>query len=393
MQVVGRRYDSGQAIALDIAGGQVVAVRPLSDRPDQPRPWIAPGFVDLQVNGFGGRDFQDAALTVDDVTQVGLALDACGVTNYYPTVITNRFESQRAAVSTIARARREVPEVALRVPGIHLEGPYISPEDGPRGAHPPQFVRPPDWDEFCRLQDAAEGLIRIVTLSPEYDVATAFIRRAAAAGVIVAIGHTNADADQIRAAVDAGARLSTHLGNGSHALIRRHHNYIWDQLSEDRLVASLILDGHHLPPAVIRALVRAKSPDRCVLISDVTVFAGMPPGRYDQADRGVVDVLEEGRVVVAGQRELLAGAALPIGVGVSNAMRYADVDLRTAVEMASVRPAALLGLTAGGLDVGSRADLVLFDLPHSAGTAPGPDALVVRSTINAGRLVFDRCSR
>jgi N-acetylglucosamine-6-phosphate deacetylase len=287
------------------------------------------------------------------------------------------------ALAAYAEACETMPEVAARAPFFHLEGPYISREDGPRGAHPLAHVRPPDWDEFRRLQDASGGRIRILTMSAEYDESPAFIRKATASGVVVAIGHTAASGDQIRAAVDAGARFSTHLGNGAHGQIRRHPNYIWDQLAEDRLWASLIVDGHHLPPSVVKSFVRAKTPERCLLVSDITAMAGMPPGLYANTGIGDIEVLDDGRLVVAGQRQYLAGAALPIGVGVANVMRFAGVDLKTAVEMASARPAELIGLAPVRLEAGAPADLVLFDLPNADGSGPLGN-LEVRTTIKAG---------
>jgi N-acetylglucosamine-6-phosphate deacetylase len=274
---------------------------------------------------------------------------------------------------------RELPEVAARIPGIHLEGPFICPDDGPRGAHPKQHVRPPDWAEFQRLQEAAEGRIRLTTVSPEYDGAPDFIRRSADSGILVAIGHTKATSDQIRAAVDAGARMSTHLGNGAHPMIRRHPNYIWDQLAEDQLTASLIVDGHHLPPAVVKSMVRAKTAERIVLVSDVTSMGGMPPGRY-KTGLGELEVLPSGKLVPAGQPDILAGASLPIHACAANVMRFAGVDLATSIDMASRRPAQLIGLDHPGIEVGAPADLFLFELPTAA---EGP--LRIRATYHQGQ--------
>ena len=219
------------------------------------------------------------------------------------------------------------PLVAASVVGIHVEGPHIAREDGPRGAHPLEHVRPPDIAEYRRWQEAARGRIRIITVSPEYPESVDYIRAIVADGVVASIGHTAADGDQIRAAVDAGARWSTHLGNGAHALIPRHPNYIWEQLAEDRLSAGLIFDGHHLPPAVIRTMLRAKGIERTILVTDALALAGLPPGVYASAVGGDVELLPSGRVVLSGT-PYLAGSAATLGVCLGNAVRHAGRDAR-----------------------------------------------------------------
>ena len=176
--------------------------------------------------------------------------------------------------------------------------------------------------------------------------------------MIVSLGHTAADGRAIRAAVDAGARLSTHLGNGAHRMLRRHPNYIWDQLAEDRLTATLIADGHHLPPEVLKTFVRAKTPERVILVSDVSCMAGLPTGRYS-TQLCELEILADGRLVLAGQDQLLAGAARPLLAGVANMVRLAGVTLRDAVDMASRRPAELLGLEPCSLAAGEPADFIL----------------------------------
>jgi N-acetylglucosamine-6-phosphate deacetylase len=379
-QITARRYDTLRPVMLTIERGRIARIEPAAGQAELPL--VAPGLVDLQINGYAGTEFNDPQLTVEKVRHVALSQDRFGVTAFLATCTTDALDILAKAFATIARAMRELPEVAARIPGIHCEGPFISPDDGPRGAHPKQHVRPPNWDEFRRLQDAAEGKIKLLTISPEYDGAADVIRRAATAGVLVAIGHTKATSDQIKAAVDAGARMSTHLGNGAHPQIKRHPNYIWDQLAEDRLVASLIADGHHLPPAVIKSMVRAKTPGRIVLVSDITSMGGMPPGRY-QTGLGELEVLPSGKLVPAGSPDILAGASLPIDLCVANVMRFAGVDLREAIAMASTRPAELIGLPHPGLEVGALANLFLFDLPSAAA---GP--LRVRATYQAGERVF-----
>jgi N-acetylglucosamine-6-phosphate deacetylase len=389
MQFVARRYDTKELVRCQLQQGEITGLVPLlGQNPGSPSPssipWVAPGLVDLQINGYGGRELTDPAVTPEHVRQISLALDRDGVTSFCPTVTTQSQQLLLHSLTTIAESYEQFPEVQARVAGIHLEGPYIGREDGPRGAHPLAHCRPPDWEEFQQLQEAAQGLIRLVTLSPEYDESVDFIRRAVEGGILVAIGHTAASPEQIRQAVDAGARLSTHLGNGAHGQIRRHPNYIWEQLAEDRLTASLIVDGHHLPASVVQSFVRAKTPERCILVSDITGLGGMPPGRYETS-LGAVEILEDGRLVIAGQRQLLAGAALPMTVAVPNVMRFAQVSLRQAMEMASVRPAQLIGIPPARLEIGSQADLILFQLAHDAAhTSP----MEIVATIKQGVVTF-----
>jgi N-acetylglucosamine-6-phosphate deacetylase len=375
MELWGRRYDTGQPVRIEAEGqtiARAIAMDPAGQVADPPHavrlaewPWLAPGLFDVQVNGYAGQEFSSAALTPAKVAPIVRALQRFGVTRICPTVTTESFAVLQHALKAICAACDGLPELARRIPGIHLEGPYITADDGARGAHPKRHCRRPDWDEFQRLQEAAGGRIRILTLSPEYDESIPFIGRVAQSGVIVAIGHTAARPDQVRSAVDAGARMSTHLGNGSHPMLHRLHNYIWAQLAEDRLAAGLICDGHHLPPEVVKVLVRAKTPERCILVSDVSGQAGQSPGRYSSPFCDV-ELLPGGRLVVAGQTELLAGASLPLSTGVANVMRFAGVDLAAAIRMAVHHPAALLGISPGGLDAGDPADLVQFTLTEPA---------------------------
>jgi N-acetylglucosamine-6-phosphate deacetylase len=385
LTITGRRYDTGQTVALEIQDGCIHQVK--SAGASGALPWIAPGFVDLQVNGYGGRELTSEEVSVADVAAVARSMDECGVTSFCPTLTTHSRQTLEHALRTIAAACEASPETASRVCGIHLEGPYISPEDGPRGAHPKAHVREPSVEELRALHEASGKRIRILTISPEYDAAPEVIRWAAAAGMIIAIGHTSATHEQIGAAVEAGASMSTHLGNGAHGTIRRHPNYLWSQLAEDRLTASLIADGHHLPAEVVKVMLRAKTPARCVLVSDITGLGGMPPGRYETG-LGAVEILENGRLVVAGQRQFLAGAALPIGVGVANVMRFAGLSLKGAVDLASVQPARLIGAPASQFQPGDAADLVLFDLPGADRGALGE--LSVRATIKRGEVVYGK---
>jgi N-acetylglucosamine-6-phosphate deacetylase len=352
--------------------------------------YVAPGFIDLQVNGFAGVDYNDPAAPLDEIGRSIRAMFATGVTRFYPTVITGAPEDMTAALRNLARAKDELPE-GDAIDGFHVEGPHICGDDGPRGAHPKRWVRPPDIDEFRRWQDAAGERLRIVTLSPEWPDATRYIETIVAEGVVAAIGHTKADRTQIDDAVRAGATLSTHLGNGSHAMLRRHPNYIWDQLAEDRLMADFIVDGVHLDASFLRVALRAKTVDRAVLVTDASMPAGAPPGRYRLGEQEV-DHTADGRVVLAGT-DRLAGSALRMNRGVELLMEMAGLSLRDAIRMATVN-AARVGAVAGrsrGLAEGERADLVQFRK-----TEPRPSGSSVIQIVAvwvSGRRVFSSEAR
>lgn len=199
-----------------------------------------------------------------------------------------------------------------------------------------------------------------MTISPEYDSAATFIAKVVASGAAVAIGHTAATRDQILAAIDAGATLGTHLGNGCPALLPRHANCIWPQLADDRLAVSLIADGHHLPSDVLRSLLRAKGVSRCVLVSDLAGLAGLPPGEY-ASSLCKTEILEDGKLVVAGQREFLAGASKPLSACLPIAKAAAGLSIYETIAMANENPAKVLGIEPARLEPGEPADLLLFD--------------------------------
>ena len=248
--------------------------------------YLAPGFIDLQVNGFAAVDYNLPDTPIEEIARSIRALFATGVTRFYPTVITGSPANMAGALRNLAEARERLPEGAA-IEGIHLEGPHISPEDGARGAHPRRWVRRPDLHELHQMQEAARGLVRLVTLSPEWPEATRFIEGAVRDGIVVSIGHTNANSAQIAEAVSAGATMSTHLGNGAHNVLPRHPNYIWDQLAEDRLAAGFIADGIHLPAAFLKTALRAKGPLRSVLVTDAALPAGAPIGRYQFGEQAI----------------------------------------------------------------------------------------------------------
>jgi len=378
----GRRYDTGEPVTIHIEGDRITSVEPaLPQGSVDSWPWVAPGLFDLQINGHGGIWFSKDNLTPDEVIRTLEPHFGFGITRMLPTLVTASHEALRDGFTAIRQACEQEAWVQELVAGCHLEGPFIAAEDGPRGAHPLKYVRPADWDEFCQLQDASGGRIRLVTLAAESPNAVSFIEKSVASGVAVAIGHTGADSDQITAAIDAGARLSTHLGNGAHGQIRRHPNYIWDQLGDPRLMASIITDGIHLPPSVIRSIIGTKGVRNVVITCDAAGLAGCPVGVYPM-DKGEVEILEDGRIVIAGQRQLLAGSSLETDVCITHAMDVAGVSLSEAFDMAGLNPCRLLNLEEVRLRRGSRADLTVFNLP-----APG-QPIEWLTTVSAGEVRF-----
>jgi len=238
------------------------------------------GFVDIQVNGILGTDFGADGLTLEAARQAARELIRRGTVAFCPTVVTASEDTYRRVLPVLADLMDD-PEVGGHVAGIHLEGPFISPVPGPRGAHQERFVRPPSIELFDRMMEWARGRVAILTVAPEVPGALELIRHVSSLGVVAAVGHHNADGDTLQAALDAGARLATHVGNGISAQIDRHNNPIWWQLACDDLFCSFITDGHHLPGPFIKTALRAKTPERAIIISDAVMLAGCPPGVYD----------------------------------------------------------------------------------------------------------------
>lgn len=379
----GKLPHTGEPVEVEALDGRIAAIRPLGQRDQEAAmPWISSGWIDVQVNGFGGYDLNGSVTSPSDIEGVTRALHRRGVAAYLPTVITGSYDRMRQAFSGLSRYVRSGESGSASIVGIHMEGPYLSGEDGSRGAHPKEYIRNPDWDEFQRLQDAAGGLIRMVTLAPEREGSVSFIEQLVRAGVVVAIGHTMATGEQIDRAVQAGATISTHLGNGSQLVLPRHPNYIWHQLADDRLWATFIPDGHHLAPPVLKAMLRAKR-DKAVLVSDAVMFGGMAPGRYSSLIGGEVELTADGRLHTVANPAILAGSASSLDVGIANAIRYTDMTLAEAVSAVTIRPAEVLDMPQlGGLAIGNPANLTLFDCDTDG------SGMVVRETVVAGETVY-----
>ncbi|MGI0134717.1 MAG: N-acetylglucosamine-6-phosphate deacetylase, partial [Candidatus Micrarchaeaceae archaeon] len=291
--IQGRDPATGETLEVSVENG---LIRAISRARSTEVPWLAPGFIDLQVNGYCGYDVNAESLEPEVLIALTEQLMAVGVTTYLPTLITAREKRLLSALRAIAEARRISPLAAHIIPCVHVEGPHISPVDGPRGAHLKADVRPPDFAELERWQSASGGLVGLVTLSPHWSGALDYIDRLARKGILVALGHTDADPERVRAAVQAGAVLSTHLGNGVANELPRHPNLLWTQLAEDHLTSTFIADGHHLPADALTSMLRAKGMKRSVLVSDLVAVGGLPPGTYYTPVGGKVELTAEGRI-------------------------------------------------------------------------------------------------
>jgi len=299
-----------------------------------------PGLFDLQVNGFAGIDFNAPGLTGEGLAEALERQRATGVTRCLPTLITSSFDRFARNARVIARS----PDPA--VAGIHMEGPYLSPEDGPRGAHPREHVTNATIADFDRRQEAADGRIVLVTLAPEAPGALSLIDHLVKAGVRVAIGHTGGTPQQVEDAISAGATLATHLGNGCAQTLPRHPNFIWTLLAADPVAASFIVDGHHLPAATVKGLIRAKGVDRSILVTDATSAAACGPGRYSIGDV-VCESREDGRVSLPGT-PYLAGSSLTLDRAVANTVKFTGMPIEVVLPMASTIPALYLGVQTAG---------------------------------------------
>ena len=334
-------------------------------------PIFSPGLIDLQVNGYGGHDLNDGELSAGKVEALSEDLCRVGIAAYLPTLITADKISICRRLSAIREASEKLPYSRQMIAGIHIEGPHISSKDGPRGAHPKEYIRPPSMEEFENWQEAAGGLVSMITIAPELDGAIDYLREIANRGVIVALGHSDASEEDIYKATDAGARISTHLGNGLAATLPRHPNAVWAQLAEDRLSASLILDGHHLPSSTAQVMIRAKGAERIILVSDSVKFAGMPPGRYTSPIGGDVEVSSNGRVSIFGNN-FLAGSGVGLLKIMCNFSNLTGLPFSAGVAMATKNPAKFLNRSVD-LKPGKRADFILFDLDITTGTAQPRD--------------------
>lgn len=379
----GRILGQGKAVDVRLAEGRIVSVRAAGKGDPgfgHEEAVFAPPLVDIQVNGANGIDLQSPDLTAAAVAELNEYMLAQGVGKWVPTLITNSVAALARNAAVIAEAMAD-RRLARHIPGIHLEGPFISPDDGPRGAHPRKHVKKPDIAAFDRLLDAAQGKVIYTTVAPDQPGAIPFIKAIVKRGVVVSLGHHMASAEQIHAAAAAGATLATHLGNGLAPQINRFHNPLWPQMADDRLHASLIADLQHLPPDMLKAFIAAKGPGKIVLTSDSMHIAGLKPGRYEVAGQAV-ELTKERRINLLGT-QLLAGSALQLLQGAVNAANVGGIALAEAFAAASAVPARLLGFAAPKFELrpGQLASALLYET-NRLGTARPLAAL------HGGRLVM-----
>ncbi len=386
----GISYYDYSPISVSIKDGIITRIERLKSLSAENNLIIAPGLIDIQINGFLSVSFSlegasdtaasSADLTVEDVKKVTEGLWKDGVTTYFPTLTTNSRDLLLKNFRIIAKAMND-PSMLGSVPGFHLEGPYISAVDGYRGAHPREHVRKPDWNEFAEYNKAADNKIIIVTVAPETEGAYEFIRRCREKGIVVSLGHHNGSAEEIKLAADNGAGMSTHLGNGCASTINRHHNPIWPQLADDRLIASIICDGFHLPPDMVKVIYNVKGADNIVMTSDITSYAGLPAGEYKIKTGETILKTPEGNLRFSGQGGGLYGSATPLWRGVGNVMKVTGCSLAKAIQMTSVNAARMSNLNdRGKLEPGKRADIIMFSMDDFK--------MNIKKTMVAGKLVY-----
>jgi N-acetylglucosamine-6-phosphate deacetylase len=376
--VNGISYADGKLISIVIVNGKIVKLKP-AKKLEKITFYVAPGLVDLQINGFMGVDFSGQKLTIDDIKKATTELWKVGVTTFLPTIIT---ANQQNLVKSFTILSTIFDDKTLKksIPGFHLEGPYISPIQGFRGVHLDKNIRKPNWEEFSAIQKASQNHIKLITLAPEIEGAIPFIQKCKESGVVVSLGHHNGSTENINAAVAVGATLSTHLGNGCANMINRHNNPLWPQLANDYLSATFIADGFHLNKEEIQCFYKMKGQAHSILVSDALDLAGMLPGEYIRDEKTVVLTPE---VVKYPAENVLAGAASPIGVGVANMMKYTNCGLKNAIDMASINPSKAIGLkNIGEIKIGKRADLILFTIEN--------ERLIIQQTILNGQIVYTK---
>jgi len=383
IHIEGLNYLDHRPVSVKFENGTITEVKYLDKLSDKKHAYyLAPGLFDNQVNGYAGVSFTFGGgdLSKNDVEIATRGLWQKGITSYLPTLTSNSQETLLKNIRILAEAMND-QKLLGSIPGFHLEGPYISPVDGFRGAHPKQHIRNPDWAEFNVLYEASGKNILTVTMAPELPGAMEFMRKCSELGIVVSLGHHNGSKADVDRAVMNGARTCTHLGNGCANTINRHQNPLWPQLANDQLNISIICDGFHLRDEEIKTFYRVKGVEKTIITSDITGFAGLKPGKYINEDGETIELLESGLLRYPAQN-VLYGSATPINRGVVHIMDVTGCTLGEAIQMASANSARLYNLAdRGELKPGMRADLILFEV--------GKRELEIKKTFVKGKLVYE----
>lgn len=343
--------------------------------------YCGPGLIDLQINGINGIDFNTPSISKQDLINANQYLLSTGVTTFFPTIVTNSDENILKMLATIYQTCEQDALFNSCVGGIHLEGPFISNTEGAKGAHNEKYIKAPDWELFSRFQNAAGGKIKIVTLAPEWGGSYEFIENCRKQNIIVSIGHSLANTEQIKNAVKAGAEMSTHLGNGVPLQLQRHPNIIWEQLANEKLYTCLIADGIHVPDSFIKVVMKIKG-NHTLIVSDATMFAGMPPGEYENNIGGNVIVDAMKRVSMKDSPGLLAGAGKSLLENIEYLYQSKEVTLGEAWQMASVNVINMFGEHSSMGANRFKQDQVLFSIRDQG--------IEVVKTIKNGEIIFER---
>jgi len=357
MTVYSGQLASGRHVELTVEGGRITDVRAADATTDAP--WLLPVLVDLQHNGSLGVTFNELhAAEPEALSRIATHLRRHGVGRCLATTTTYPEDDLVRTAGQLRTWLDHDADLDALFCGLFHEGIFISPEDGWRGAHVRDWVRPPDLDHFQRFNAASGDRVRIVNVAPEQPGAMAFIDGVVAAGARVTLGHGNPDAQTVAAAVDHGATLVTHFGNGAPPSIHRHRNPLWSYLAHPQLHVGLICDGFHLPPDLVRAALQAKGRDGCYIVSDASGYGGMPPGTYTHTGWGEFAVSPDGYIHVV-DSEMLSGAWFQLDRGVEFLVRHVGLDFLTAWELCSRTPARIAGIELPDLTPHSEASFVL----------------------------------
>jgi len=302
-------------------------------------------YIDLQLNGYRGVDFNAHALRAQSCHAACKALRADGVAGVLATIVTDGLDGMAARLARIAELQRKDPLVARTILGLHVEGPFLDPGQGYAGAHPRQWIRPADEDAMKRLVDAGDGLVRIVTLAPEHDPGLKVTRWLAKQKIIVSAGHCNPSLDQLRAAIDAGLSMFTHLGNGCPMFLHRHDNIIQRVLGlADHLWICFIGDGVHIPYSTLANYLRCVPANHAIIVSDAISAAGRGPGRYTIGSQ-TVDVGKD-RIARAPDGSHFMGAAATMRQIAAGLRDKAGLDKATIQRLMLTNPARAIGVPA-----------------------------------------------